>query len=201
MIGAHEPWLEPVAIDPLDERAQIRLDRAVERMGLDVRDAERRQRARILVRREMSSAVSVIIPTRDRGQLLVEAVRSVFEAPSPPAEVIVVDAGSTDGSIEALDAKVEANVEILRIGPNFAAAARNAGAAAATGDFLGFLDSDDLMLAGKTTCLVDALVADPSAALVHGTSEVIGEAGEARPDLTAAQRAAFTRAQQLGTSY
>ena len=50
----------------------------------------------------MSSAVSVIIPTRDRGRLLAEAVRSALELPQPPLEVIVVDAGSTDGSVDAL---------------------------------------------------------------------------------------------------
>ena len=50
----------------------------------------------------MSSGVSVIIPTRDRGRLLVDAVRSASTAPEPPLEVIVADAGSSDGSVDAL---------------------------------------------------------------------------------------------------
>jgi glycosyltransferase involved in cell wall biosynthesis len=147
----------------------------------------------------MASGVSVIIPTRDRGQLLVDAVRSALSVPTPPAEVIVVDAGSSDGSIEAL-AEFGDAVRITGGGGN-AAVGRNAGAAAAACEYLGFLDSDDLMLAGKTTCLVDALAADPGAGLVHGTTEVIDERGAVQPDLTAAQRASFVEGRRLGTSY
>src|SRR5262245_60574454 len=100
----------------------------------------------------MSHVVSVIVPTRQRGPLLVESVRSALAAPAPPAEVIVVDAGSTDGSIETV-AELLPNVRVLRGDFRNAAASRNAGAAAASGDYLAFLDSDDLMLDGKTSCL------------------------------------------------
>jgi glycosyltransferase involved in cell wall biosynthesis len=148
----------------------------------------------------MSSAVSVIIPTLDRGRLLVDAVRSALEAPRPPAEMIVVDAGSTDGSIEAL-AELDGDVRILRGSFPNPAVSRNAGAAAAAGDYLGFLDSDDVLLPGKTSCLVDELDADPRLALVHGTTEVIDEHGEPMPEQTARQRASFVHAARVGTSY
>jgi len=148
----------------------------------------------------MSSAVSVIIPTRDRGRLLVDAVRSALAVPQPPAEVIVVDAGSTDGSIEALSALGE-GVRVVRGAFPNPAASRNAGAEQAAGEYLGFLDSDDLMLGGKTSCLVDALAADPQIALVHGTTEVIGEDGVPLPQESAAQTAAFAEARRVGTSY
>jgi GT2 family glycosyltransferase len=148
----------------------------------------------------MSNAVSVIIPTLDRGPLLIEAVRSVLAAPDPPAEVVVVDGGSMDGSVDAV-AKEDGSVRILRGAFRNAAASRNAGAAAARSEFLGFLDSDDLMLNGKTSCLADALEADPRAALVHGTTEVVGEHGEPRPQQTEAQAAAFAKARRFGTSY
>jgi glycosyltransferase involved in cell wall biosynthesis len=147
----------------------------------------------------MASGVSVIIPTRDRGQLLVDAVRSALDVPVPADEVIVVDAGSTDGSLEAL-AEFGTAVRVVGGGGN-AATSRNVGAAAAACEYLGFLDSDDLMLAGKTTCLVEALAADPRAALVHGTTEVIDVRGAVRPDLTAAQRASLAEGQRLGTSF
>jgi hypothetical protein len=148
----------------------------------------------------MSYAVSVIIPTLDRGPLLVEAVRSALAPPRLPAEVIVVDAGSTDGSVEEVSGLGEP-VHVVRGAFRNAAASRNAGAAAARSEFLGFLDSDDLMLNGKTSCLADALEADPRAALVHGTTEVVGERGEPLPDQTEAQAAAFAEARRLGTSY
>jgi cellulose synthase/poly-beta-1,6-N-acetylglucosamine synthase-like glycosyltransferase len=148
----------------------------------------------------MSNAVSVIIPTLDRGPLLVEAVRSVLAAPHPPAEVIVVDAGSTDGSVDAVSEQA-GPVRIVRGAFRNAAASRNAGAAEAMGDYLGFLDSDDLMLSGKTSCLAAALEADPGVAVVHGTTEVVGEHGEPLPGQTEAQSAAFVTARRLGTSY
>jgi glycosyltransferase involved in cell wall biosynthesis len=148
----------------------------------------------------MSHAVSVIIPTLDRGPLLVEAVRSVLASPHPPAEVIVVDAGSTDGSVDAVSEQA-GPVRIVRGAFRNAAASRNAGAAEAAGEYLGFLDSDDLMLSGKTSCLAAALDADPGVALVHGTTEVIGERGEPLPEQTEAQSAAFAEAARLGTSY
>jgi len=147
----------------------------------------------------MASDVSVIIPTRDRGRLLLDAVRSALAVPEPPAEVIVVDAGSSDASIEALVELGDA-VRVVRGGGN-AATSRNIGASAATSEYLGFLDSDDVMLAGKTTCLVDALAADSGTALVHGTTEVIDEDGMLQPEQTALQRAAFAEGDRLGTSY
>ena len=117
------------------------------------------QRARRLVRPRMSSGVSVIIPTRDRGRLLADAVRSALTVPEPPLEVIVVDAG-LDGRL--VDALAELGARCGSSGRTQRRRRRNAGAAAATGEYLGFLDSDDLMLDGKTTCLVDALAADPT---------------------------------------
>jgi glycosyltransferase involved in cell wall biosynthesis len=147
----------------------------------------------------MASGVSVIIPTRDRGRLLVDAVRSALTVSALPAEVIIVDAGSSDGSIEAL-AEFGDSVRVVGGGGN-AAVSRNVGAAAAAYEYLGFLDSDDLMLAGKTTCLVDTLTADPGAGLVHGTTEVIDERGAVQPDKTAAQLASFVEGRRLGTSY
>jgi glycosyltransferase involved in cell wall biosynthesis len=146
------------------------------------------------------TAVSIVVPTLNRGPLLFEAVRSALDAPQPPHEVIVVDAGSTDGSVEQL-AELAGPLRIIRGDYRNAAASRNAGAAVARGVYLGFLDSDDLMLPGKTSCLVDALDADAHAALAHGTTNVIGENGEPLPAETEAQRRAFARAERRGTSY
>jgi hypothetical protein len=151
-------------------------------------------------RRAVPGDVSIIVPTRDRGRFLLEAVRSALAAPQPPREVVVVDAGSSDGSIEQL-AELEGPVRIIRGDYPNAAASRNAGANATTAPYLGFLDSDDVMLPGKTTCLVDALDADARAALAHGTTEVIDKDGELLPDKTAEQRRALETGERLGTSY
>lgn len=85
---------------------------------------------------------SVIIPTYNRLPLLKQAIQSVLAQTMKNYELIVVDDGSTDGTIEYLDAL--SNVTVTKQANQGPAAARNAGAKVAKGDYLAFLDSDDL---------------------------------------------------------
>jgi len=99
--------------------------------------------------------VSVIIPTRNRAALLIEAMRSVLEQDYPAIELIVVDDGSRDATREILAAEKDQRLRVLHtsgaIGP---AAARNYGLAAARGEFVTGLDDDDWMLPGRIAALV-----------------------------------------------
>lgn len=77
-----------------------------------------------------------------------EAIGSVRAQSYAPIEVIVVDDGSTDGTAQRL--RAARDVRLLRIDhTGRPGAVRNAGAAAAAGDYLAFLDSDDLWMPGK----------------------------------------------------
>ena len=87
--------------------------------------------------------VSVVIPTFNRADSVVGAVASVLEQTLPAYEVIVVDDCSTDSTAEALE-KFRARIQVVKPGRNSErGAARNLGAAVATGEILAFLDSDD----------------------------------------------------------
>ncbi|MBM9594012.1 glycosyltransferase family 2 protein [Roseitranquillus sediminis] len=86
--------------------------------------------------------MSVIIPTYNRREYLLECLESVAAQRVAPHEVIVVDDGSTDGTIEAVERM--AGVTLIRQANAGPGAARNRGAAAASGDYLAFIDSDDL---------------------------------------------------------
>jgi len=114
----------------------------------------------------MPPLVSVIIPTHDRLPFLREAVASVLAQSYRPLELIVVDDGSRDGSLEWLSA--QPGLRALRLaerrGPS---AARNAGAAVAAGEYLALLDSDDLFRPEKLARQVPLLEADPGLALCH----------------------------------
>jgi glycosyltransferase involved in cell wall biosynthesis len=89
------------------------------------------------------SQVSVIIPTHNRRALVCEAVASVLAQRGVAPEVVVVDDGSTDGTAAALDV-FGAAVRSLHQPRLGVSSARNAGARVATGEWLAFLDSDDL---------------------------------------------------------
>lgn len=148
----------------------------------------------------MSGSVSIVIPTRDRGPLLLEAVASALEATPAPLEVIVVDAGSTDGSVERAHALGD-RVRIVDGPPRNAGAARNAGVAAARGELIGFLDSDDVMLPGKIACLRRPLDEDSDIALAHGRTIVIDERGAVQEAATREHERRLAAAERLGTSY
>lgn len=94
----------------------------------------------------MSARVSVVVPTRNRSVLLREALRSIFalRGPDLELEVIVADNGSTDDTEEV--ARGEGAIVVQAQGRG-AGAARNAGLRAATGEFIAFLDDDDLWTA------------------------------------------------------
>jgi len=87
--------------------------------------------------------VSAIIPAYNRADFLPETISTLLAQTPPPHEIIVVDDGSTDGT-EAAIAKFGDAVHYRRIENSRAPAARNVGAAMATGDWLWFCDSDDL---------------------------------------------------------
>jgi glycosyltransferase involved in cell wall biosynthesis len=93
--------------------------------------------------------VSVIIPTYNRAALVREAVASVLAQSFREFEVVVVDDGSSDHTVEALAPYAEQVRLRRRESRGGVSAARNTGIAAARGEWLAFLDSDDLWLPEK----------------------------------------------------
>jgi hypothetical protein len=99
---------------------------------------------------------SVVIPTLDRIALLRRTLATVFAQEHAGAEIIVVDDGSTDGTPEYL-ASLAPRVRVVRLERRGPGAARNAGATAASGDYLAFLDSDDLWFPWTLTTFADVI--------------------------------------------
>src|SRR5262249_33550585 len=86
---------------------------------------------------------SVIVPTFNRAALLVNTLESVFSQRFRDFEIIVVDDGSTDETMDYLHS-LGKQVRVFRQSNWGAGAARNLGARRAQGEYLAFLDSDDL---------------------------------------------------------
>ena len=105
----------------------------------------------------MTPLASVVIPSYNRAHFLADAMRSARRQTCGPIELIVVDDGSTDNTSEV--AGVLGADRIVRQRNGGLSAARNAGLAAANGEFIVFLDADDELL--------DTAVADGIAALTR----------------------------------
>ena len=94
--------------------------------------------------------VSVAMPTRNRWPMLEQALRSALGQEAVELEVIVVDEASSDGTPERLDRIGDERVSFLRHDtPRGPAAARNAAIERARGEWIAFLDDDDLWAPGK----------------------------------------------------
>lgn len=91
--------------------------------------------------------LSAVIPTHNRGGLVCRAIDSALAQDHPPDEIVVVDDGSTDDTRERL-ARYAGRVRYVAQANAGGAAARNRGVEAATGDWIAFLDSDDIWLEG-----------------------------------------------------
>ncbi len=124
---------------------------------------------------------SVLIAAYQAASFIGGAIDSALEQMPPPHEVIVADDGSTDDLARAL-ARFGDAVTLVRIEHGGEAAAKNAAAAAASGDFLAFLDADDRFLPGRLAAIGELALAEPDldaittdAYLVAG-DEVVGRA-------------------------
>jgi glycosyltransferase involved in cell wall biosynthesis len=120
--------------------------------------------------------VSVIIPTYNQARYLGEAIGSALAQTLAPFEVIVVDDGSSDATARVL-AGYEGRIRAVRQTNRGVAAARNAGARIASGDYLAFLDSDDRWLPEKLARQAARLDAEPDLGLVHVGFEEIDASG------------------------
>ncbi|MGE0192627.1 MAG: glycosyltransferase family 2 protein [Planctomycetota bacterium] len=120
--------------------------------------------------------VSTIIPVHNRPDLVVEAIASVLAQTHRPIEVIVVDDGSTDATPRVLDelcARHPGVVRVFRHGqPRGPGAARETGRTAASGAYVQYLDSDDLLVPTKFDRQLAALDDHPDWALVIGDVEI-----------------------------
>lgn len=112
-------------------------------------------------------SVSVVIPARDRAALLAEALRSVREQTLPVARVIVADDGSRDATPQVAEKLGAVVIRAPRSGWG-PAAARNAGLAHVETEYVGFLDSDDLLLPDAVALLREALERAPHAPFAYG---------------------------------
>jgi len=113
-------------------------------------------------------SISVIIPVYNTEKYLAQAIKSVLEQTVQPDEIIVVDDGSTDNSVEVARQFLP-KVKIITQQNAGAGAARNTGIKQASGEYLAFLDADDLWIENKLEQQLSYLKNYPETNMVLGT--------------------------------
>jgi len=116
----------------------------------------------------MSPLVSVIIPCKDAALWLAEAIQSCLDQTWSAIEVIVVDNGSTDDSVAIAQAFEDPRVVVTHCERAGASAARNVGLTFARGDFVQFLDADDMLHRDKIRLQLDRLARSPRGTVASG---------------------------------
>lgn len=126
----------------------------------------------------MQPTVTVVVPTYNRRQTVEQAVRSVLSQTHCALRCVVVDNGSTDGTLDALRAIKDPRLHTISTGsPLGPAAARNAGLAEAHGTrWVAFLDSDDIWAPTKLERQLATLGAAPGA--LWAASAAVAVAGD-----------------------
>jgi glycosyltransferase involved in cell wall biosynthesis len=114
--------------------------------------------------------VSVVIPAYNRAHYIHEALASVFAQGPCIGEIIVVDDGSTDGTVESLQAIKDPRLKVIRQPNQGAAAARQNGWRECKGAWVVFLDSDDALEPGCVEKQLAAAKANPGAIVYARTS-------------------------------
>ena len=127
------------------------------------------------------NSVSVIIPNYNRARVIGETLSNVLSQSLPPDEVIVVDDGSSDDSVAVIRGFGD-RVTLLQQANKGPGAARNAGLQKATGDFIQFMDSDDLMSLNKLELQCQALAVEAADIIYGPWMKAWMDNGQIRPD-------------------
>ena len=101
--------------------------------------------------------ISVIIPCFNAAEWIRETLKSVISQEMRNLETIVIDDGSTDGSADIVE-KEFPGVSLVRTKNQGASAARNLGTEMSKGEFIQYLDADDLLVPGKLKFQLEALM-------------------------------------------
>jgi hypothetical protein len=126
----------------------------------------------------MPPRFSIVIPAHNAARFLPDALASLAAQSCADWEALVVDDGSTDETLAVARGVADARVRVHTQPNRGVSAARNWGLAEATGEYIVFLDADDILLPGALERYAGALDADASLSAVYGEGEIVDEEGQ-----------------------
>ena len=142
--------------------------------GADVTDS---QATRPQIEVNEPPTVSIVTPTFNMAQFLEETIESVLSQKYPHIDYIVMDGGSTDGTLSLLQ-KYEGRLRYVSQPDKGQCDAINRGFDLTKGSIFAFLNADDLYCPGAVETVVRAFAENPQAGVVYGDGDHIDEAGE-----------------------
>ncbi|TFF40862.1 glycosyltransferase family 2 protein [Mucilaginibacter psychrotolerans] len=117
----------------------------------------------------MKPLVSIIIPVYNAGKYLKQTIISAIDQLWPNTEILIVDDGSTDNSVEIAEQFIGPNIFVFTQENKGASAARNLGFSKSAGKYIQFLDADDILSRDKIAQQAEALEQNPDAVAVCST--------------------------------
>ena len=122
--------------------------------------------------------ITVIIPTYNAEATILETLQSLGQQTLADFEILVINDGSTDRTLEVLKGFCDERLHVFSFENAGATVARNRGIARAEGEFIAFLDADDLWSADKLELQLAALEQHPEAGVVYSWTAFIDEQGQ-----------------------
>jgi glycosyltransferase involved in cell wall biosynthesis len=131
--------------------------------------------------------VSIVTPSYNQGRYLEATIHSVLDQDYPHVEYIIIDGGSTDGSLEIIDRYANQLAYWVSEPDDGQTDAINKGFNYAHGDILAWLNSDDLYRPGAVTDVVEYFHDNPEVGMVYGDADYIDDTGKVIGQFPAAQ--------------
>jgi len=122
--------------------------------------------------------ISVIIPAYNAEDTIQETIDSVLKQTFTDFELIVVNDGSQDSTLETVSSISDSRIRVFSYSNAGVSAARNRGISEARGEYISFIDADDLWTPDKLETQLAALQANPQAAVAYSWTDWIDESGQ-----------------------
>lgn len=122
--------------------------------------------------------ISVIIPAYNAEKTIQETINSVLNQTFQDFEIIVINDGSTDSTLNIVSGINDPRIKIFSYPNSGAAVSRNRGFDVANGEYIALLDADDLWTSDKLEAQYNALKSHPQASVVYSWTDYINESGQ-----------------------
>ncbi|PSB33840.1 glycosyltransferase [Chlorogloea sp. CCALA 695] len=122
--------------------------------------------------------ISVVIPVYNGAKTIKETIESVLQQTYQSFEIIAINDGSTDDTLAVINSIQDPKIKVFSYANAGLSASRNRGFARACGEFIAFLDADDLWTNDKLESQLEALQQSPQAAVAYSWTDHIDEYGQ-----------------------